>query len=122
MVMIDRSLVFPSVSHVRNIIEKAGIRRGEGKWPVVLDGSRIFTTDYTAAQGFKAMAKDFDKRGQSLIFYNLKPSVESVFQRSGGHVLTIAQSQDKLHEILRGMKKSFINHAYICPHACVSSF
>ncbi|TRY69381.1 hypothetical protein TCAL_07206 [Tigriopus californicus] len=108
-VMIDRSLVFPSVSHVRNIIEKAGVRQGGSTRPIVLDGSRIFSTDYTAAQGFKAMAKDFDKRGQALIFYNLKPSVESVFRRSGGHVLTIAHSQDNLHELLRDLFSHSMN-------------
>ncbi|XP_059088893.1 sodium-independent sulfate anion transporter-like isoform X2 [Tigriopus californicus] len=109
MVVIDRSLVFPSVSHVRNIIEKAGVRQGESKFPVVVDGGHIFTTDYTAAKGFKAMAKDFAKRGQKLIFYNLKPSVESVFKRSGGHVLTMANTQDSLHERLRDIFAQSMN-------------
>eukprot|EP00095_Tigriopus_kingsejongensis_P008885 maker-scaffold566_size135349-snap-gene-0.23 protein:Tk08885 transcript:maker-scaffold566_size135349-snap-gene-0.23-mRNA-1 annotation:"sodium-independent sulfate anion transporter" len=101
MVVIDRSLIFPSVSHVRNIIEKAGVRQGNGQNPVVVNCSHVFSTDFTAAKGFKAMGRDFSRRGQKLIFSNLKPGVESVFVRSGGSSLCIVHSFDELTRTLR---------------------
>nr|CAI5846377.1 unnamed protein product [Callosobruchus analis] len=65
----DRCLIFPSVDYVRNLVTKHSIRQGI---PVVIDCSHIYGADYTAAT-------DFSARNQPLFFYNLKPSVSSVF-------------------------------------------
>ncbi len=53
MVVPDRALVFPSISYVRSVINKAGISQGQSQWPVVLDCSHISSADFTAAKGFK---------------------------------------------------------------------
>ena len=53
MVCPDRGLVFPSVSYVRNIIQKAAAREGLSTMPVVLDCTKIHLADFTAASGMK---------------------------------------------------------------------
>ena len=58
-VSVDRAIVFPSISFVRNVINKAGVREGQGRLPVVIDCFHIYTADFTAYKGFQAMASDF---------------------------------------------------------------
>lgn len=73
----DRCLIFPSVDYVRNLINKQGLR---SQVPVVIDCSHIYGADYTAAKVVETLLKDFHKRKQPLLFFNLKPSVCSVFE------------------------------------------
>lgn len=73
----DRCLIFPSVDYVRNLINKQGLR---AQVPVVIDCTHIYGTDYTAAITVEMLLKDFTIRKQTLIFFNLKPSVCSVFE------------------------------------------
>ncbi|XP_014215254.1 sodium-independent sulfate anion transporter-like [Copidosoma floridanum] len=75
----DRSLVFPSVEYVRSMISKQGSKQGTAV-PVVIDSTHIQAADFTAAKGIKSLIEDFARRGQPLIFYNLKPSVFTIFQ------------------------------------------
>ncbi|XP_076169727.1 sodium-independent sulfate anion transporter isoform X2 [Ptiloglossa arizonensis] len=75
----DRSLVFPSVEYVRAVISKHGTKQGTAV-PVVIDSTHIQAADFTAAKGVKNLTEDFSKRGQPLIFHNLKPSVIEIFK------------------------------------------
>ena len=59
MVVPDRALVFPSISYVRSVINKAGISQGQSRWPVVLDCSHISSADFTAAKGFKVKSNTY---------------------------------------------------------------
>merc|ERR1712066_374367 len=68
----DQGIVFPSVNYIRNTITKAGVR--QSSLPVVIDCSKISQTDFTAAEGFKAMLKDFSLRSQPV--YWLTPNAE----------------------------------------------
>ena len=99
---LDRALVFPSVSYVRNVINKAGLRQGQSRLPVVLDAAHIYTSDYTAAKGFKAMVADFNKRSQPIIFANLKENVERTFLGAvhGNSVFVIVKSDEELRQKL----------------------
>ncbi len=97
---LDRALVFPSVSYVRNVINKAGLRQGNATMPVVIDAGHIFTSDFTAAKGFKAMVADFEKRDQHIIFVNLKENVARTFNGVGSEIFVIAVDQDDLKEKL----------------------
>lgn len=45
----DRSLVFPSVEYVRNVVSKAGVKHG-ANIPVVIDARHIQGADFTAAK------------------------------------------------------------------------
>lgn len=76
----DRSLAFPSVEYVRAVVTKAGVKYGSSSLPVVIDARHIQGADFTAAKGIKSLIEDFSKRNQPIIFYNLKPSVVSIFQ------------------------------------------
>merc|ERR1719391_1323790 len=71
----DQGIVFPSVSYVRNRINKAGLRQGGPTVPVVIDCSKINHTDFTAAKGFKAMLADFQDRGTEVYWLDPSPSV-----------------------------------------------
>lgn len=73
----DRCLIFPSVDYVKNIVNKLGAK---SQVPVVIDCSHIYGADYTAALVIRTLVTDFAARQQTLIFYNLKPSVGQVFE------------------------------------------
>lgn len=76
----DRSLSFPSVEYVRSVVSKAGVRQGCSSTPVVIDARHIQGADFTTAKVIKSLIEDFVKRNQPILFYNLKPSVVSIFQ------------------------------------------
>ncbi len=102
MVSIDRSLVFPSVNYVRNIVNKAGLKEGGSRMPVVVDCSHIYTTDFTAATGFKAMVTDFKRRGQPVIFSNMKRTVERVFSGQRSNDIVIVPMGEDVSSALHG--------------------
>lgn len=77
MITPDRSLIFPSVDYVRNIVNKQGLKSNV---TVVLDCSHIYGADFTAATAIDTLVHDFDSRHQRILFYNLKPSVVNVFE------------------------------------------
>jgi len=102
-VTLDRALIFPSVSYVRHKINKAGVREGESRLPLVLDCSHISNADFTAAEGFKAMITDFRSRNQPIIFYNTSPSVIDTFLGVNIEEFVVVHSLDELNEHLRGL-------------------
>jgi len=102
-IRVDRSWIFPSVQYVRNIVNKVGVRQGEARTPVVLDCSHIYTSDFSAALGSKAMAADFQRRDQPLFFLDIQESVKKIFDGAGhGEVVTVDGSEElrtKLEEL-----------------------
>ncbi|KAH8263339.1 hypothetical protein KR044_007579 [Drosophila immigrans] len=73
----DRCLIFPSVEFVRNMVLKSG---SKSTLPVVIDCTYIYAADFTAAKVISSMVDDFRRRQQKIIFFNLKPSVVSIFE------------------------------------------
>ncbi|XP_050432444.1 sodium-independent sulfate anion transporter-like isoform X2 [Adelges cooleyi] len=73
----DRYLVFPSVDYVKNLIIKHNKKKN---LPVVIDCSHIYGADFTTAKVIKVLTDGFSKRGQALLFYNMKPSVVAIFE------------------------------------------
>lgn len=73
----DRCLIFPSVEYVRALINKQGIK---SKVPIVIDATHVYGADFTAANVVETLLKDFDRRHQQILFYNLKPAVAGVFE------------------------------------------
>ncbi|BFF92215.1 sodium-independent sulfate anion transporter [Drosophila madeirensis] len=73
----DRCLIFPSVEFVRNMVLKLG---SKSTLPVVIDCTYIYAADFTAAKVISSMVDDFRVRRQKIIFFNLKPSVVSIFE------------------------------------------
>ncbi|KAL0122515.1 hypothetical protein PUN28_007313 [Cardiocondyla obscurior] len=96
----DRSLVFPSVEYVRATISKQGLREGIAV-PVVIDSTHIQAADFTAARGIKTLIEDFTKRGQPLIFHNLKPRVIEIFKGVKPSGLTCSSSELELNDHLK---------------------
>ncbi|KAI4455933.1 sulfate transporter [Holotrichia oblita] len=94
----DRCLIFPSVDYVRKLVTKHSIRQGI---PVVIDCSHIYGADFTAAQVIESLTGDFAARDQPLVFYNLKPSVSSVFEGLSPKEFVVVYTEDQLDTILK---------------------
>jgi len=71
----DQGIVFPSVTYIRALINKAGLRQAGPSIPVVIDCSQINVTDFTAAKGFKAMLSDFSDRNTEVYWLDPSPGV-----------------------------------------------
>uniref|UniRef100_A0A2S2R092 Sodium-independent sulfate anion transporter n=1 Tax=Sipha flava TaxID=143950 RepID=A0A2S2R092_9HEMI len=97
----DRSLVFPSVEYVRAVVSKAGLKQGLSSIPVVMDCRHIQGADFTAAKGIKSLIDDFVRRNQPLVFYNVKPSVISIFQGVRPAEFNYCATEQHLHEMLK---------------------
>lgn len=94
----DRCLVFPSADYVRNLVTKHSLKRD---MPVVIDCSHVYGADFTAAKVIEMLAKDFSDRGQSLFFYNLKPSVVEVFRGVRPKELILYYHKKELDRLLQ---------------------
>ncbi|KDR24301.1 sodium-independent sulfate anion transporter-like isoform X2 [Zootermopsis nevadensis] len=101
----DRSLVFPSVEYVRNVVSKAGMKQGSSYVPVVIDSRHIQGADFTAAKGIKSLIEDFVKRNQPILFYNLKPSIVEIFQGVQPKDFKYCRNESELNELLRGKQR-----------------
>ena len=97
----DRSLTFPSVEYVRAIVSKQGTKQGTAV-PIVIDSTHIQAADFTAAKGVKSLIEDFERRGQPLIFHNLKPSVVAIFKGVKPSALRYCSSEVELNDLLKG--------------------
>lgn len=93
----DRFLIFPSVAYVRKLVNKYSICQGV---PIVIDCSHIYGADYTAAQAIEMLTNDFASRKQPLLFYNIKPSVSTVFQGLAPKDLIMYYNEDELGNLL----------------------
>ncbi|KAG5315058.1 PREDICTED: sodium-independent sulfate anion transporter [Acromyrmex echinatior] len=97
----DRCLIFPSVDYVRNLVTKYSRRAESVATPVVIDCSHIYGADFTAATVIEILTKDFAKRGQPLFFYNLKPSVNAVFEGVEPKDFIVYYNQETLDDLLK---------------------
>ncbi|XP_030758674.1 sodium-independent sulfate anion transporter-like isoform X2 [Sitophilus oryzae] len=97
----DRCLIFPSTDYVRNLVTKHSIRQGI---PVIIDCSHIYGADYTAALVIETLTKDFATRDQPLLFYNLKPSVSSVFEGLSPKDFVVFYDYSEVDELLKNRK------------------
>lgn len=99
----DRCLIFPSVDYVRRLVTKHSIRQAI---PVVIDCSHIYGADYTAATVIESLTQDFASRNQLLLFYNLKPSVSTVFEGLSPKDFHVFYNQIEIDEILKQTQDS----------------
>ncbi|XP_055902228.1 sodium-independent sulfate anion transporter [Eupeodes corollae] len=98
MITPDRCLIFPSVDYVRNLVTKQSMRQNI---PVVIDASHVYGADFTAATVIESLFNDFAGRGQLLFFYNLKPSVCSVFESLTPADFAVYYQEEQLDELLK---------------------
>ncbi|XP_037911072.1 sodium-independent sulfate anion transporter [Hermetia illucens] len=102
MITPDRCLIFPSVDYVRNLVTKHSLRQN---LPVVIDCTHVYGADFTAATVIENLTQDFSKRGQHLFFYNLKPSVCTVFEGLSPVDFTVYYQEQQLDELLHRKDK-----------------
>jgi sodium-independent sulfate anion transporter 11 len=94
----DRCLMFPSAVYVRNLVTKYSIQQ---QIPVVIDCSHIYGADYTSATVIEALTRDFGARHQELLFYNLKPSVSSVFEGLSPKGFVAYYNEEEIDKLLK---------------------
>jgi len=93
----DQGIIFPSVSFIRTLISKAGIKQGRSNLPVVIDCTHINQTDFTAAKGFKAMLADFQARSQPVYWLNPGNEISHVLRFIAGDLFqSITRPEDIL--------------------------
>ncbi|KAK9887725.1 hypothetical protein WA026_000043 [Henosepilachna vigintioctopunctata] len=97
MVTPDRCLIFPSVDYVKNLVTKHSKKENI---PVVLDCSYIYGADYTAACVIEVLTEDFASRKQTLVFFNLKPSVSAVFEGLSIKDFRVVYDEQGLQQLL----------------------
>ncbi|XP_065722018.2 sodium-independent sulfate anion transporter [Drosophila suzukii] len=98
MITPDRCLIFPSVDYVRNLVNKQSIRQNV---PVVIDASHVYGADFTTATVIDSLISDFNQRGQLLFFYNLKPSICSIFEQVSAAQFVVYYQEQQLDELLK---------------------
>lgn len=98
MITPDRCLIFPSVDYVRNLVNKQSIRQNV---PVVIDASHVCRADFTTATVIDSLISDFNQRGQLLFFYNLKPSICSIFEHVSAAQFVVYYQEQQLDELLK---------------------
>ncbi len=121
MVHLDRSLVFPAVNHIRAAVNKIGMRQGGSTSPLTIDCSHIYTSDFTAAEGFADLVRDFNKRGQTVLFLNMQRNVEAIFKGPDSKdLIAVIHGEDQLKSVLQG---EFLlkgkNHRKVLPQLTV---
>lgn len=92
---VGSALSFPAAEFVRRALHKAAPRL-----PLVVDATHVRAADFTAAEGIKALIEDFESRGQTLIFYNVSPSLGSVLQGVRPRRLLVCSSATQLDLLL----------------------
>ena len=85
----DQDIVFPSVSYMRNLINKAAVKQGSSNLAVVINCLHVSQTDFTAAEAFRAMIEDFKKRDQSVYWLAINSNVIRTLRAVTGQDLKI---------------------------------
>ena len=85
----DQDIVFPSVSYMRNLINKAAVKQGSSNLAVVINCLHVSQTDFTAAEAFHAMIADFKARGQPVYWLAINSNVIRTLRAVTGQDLKI---------------------------------
>lgn len=67
----------------------------------------FFQTNVCRLQGVKSLIDDFVRRKQPLVFYDVKPSVISIFQGVRPTEFNCCTTEQQLHEMLKGRQLIF---------------
>lgn len=65
--------------------------------------NNLFFVFFFLLQGVKSLIDDFVRRSQPLVFYNVKPSVISIFQGVRPTEFNCCVTEQQLHERLKGI-------------------
>ncbi|XP_050421473.1 sodium-independent sulfate anion transporter-like [Adelges cooleyi] len=119
----ENSLYFPAVDFMRAKTDRAAIKMGQSKLPVVVDCKHILEADFTAAKGIAGLIMDFKRRKQPLCFYNPRKTVLAVLQGvcvdEIVHCFTYDELESTLNDIIctgNGSELKDIVHSSTQPH------
>lgn len=108
----DQGITFPSVSYIRNLVSKAGLKQGHSEMPLVINCQHISHADFTAASSFKSMLEDFKARSQPVYWLNPGRRLSSTLKSAMGDHFKVLTDIEDLSSILQkdSMNKSdFLN-------------
>ena len=74
---------------MRNLINKAAVKQGSSNLAVVINCLHVSQTDFTAAEAFHAMMKDFKERGQPVYWLAINSNVIRTLRAVTGQDLKI---------------------------------
>ncbi|KAL7637613.1 UNVERIFIED_CONTAM: hypothetical protein RMT77_012342 [Armadillidium vulgare] len=100
----NNGMIYPNAMHIKTAILKAGLKEGNGIFPVVVDCSYIVDFDYTSCKGLAGAMDVFIKREQPLIFLNLKPKLISIAKPIKDEI-TSYDSLDDVEDMLYNYSK-----------------
>ncbi|XP_034248094.1 sodium-independent sulfate anion transporter-like isoform X2 [Thrips palmi] len=96
-------LLFPGVDTLRQLVDEAGLHEGQGTLPVVVDCAPILAMDFTGVKAFEALVRDFEKRGQQLLFLEVDPDVRDLLRRAGLYnSISFCEEEDDLPSMMFG--------------------
>lgn len=97
MILLDRSLTFPSVEYMRYVLVKAAGGSGGKRHTLVIDCHHIQFVDFTAASRLTDLIRQFKSRNQLILLWNTKDSLVKVLEKvdADSHVVrTEAELED----------------------------
>lgn len=100
----DLGLPFAAVDFIRVEVCKIGEGQGRGILPIVINCVHIKGIDFTTTTGFNLLLRDFKKREQPLIFFNLKPRDVDIINNADVKFLQYCNSEEELFKLLFGEK------------------
>ncbi|XP_021956171.1 sodium-independent sulfate anion transporter [Folsomia candida] len=105
LIVLDRSLTFPSVDYSTYEISKASSRYANQRTPIVIDCHHIQFADFTAAEGIRDMVLRLNENGYKIIFYKMKPSILKILigvMHNSGAKFIHCETERKLEQLIEG--------------------
>jgi len=79
----DSGLTYPAAEHVRAVVTDAAVLHGRSVEPVILDCNNVRYSDFTSAECMNQLVKEFQDRGQQLVFVGMKRSIRNCWDGAG---------------------------------------
>uniref|UniRef100_A0A1B6HCB9 STAS domain-containing protein n=1 Tax=Homalodisca liturata TaxID=320908 RepID=A0A1B6HCB9_9HEMI len=96
-------MYFPAVDVICNRLQDAGLEKGAGVTPVVLNCVHFTSIDFSAAKAFAGLVRDFSSRGQEIVFLEASPKMVRLFKYVGCKNAKCCNSEVELEHMLFGV-------------------
>ncbi|KAK7868450.1 hypothetical protein R5R35_011203 [Gryllus longicercus] len=100
----DIGLPYAAVDFLRTEVCRVGEIQGAGILPVAINFKNVKSFDFTTSMGIDSLLKDFEKRGQPLIFLNMKPQDVEMIHNANVKMMQYCHSEEELEDLLFGEK------------------
>ncbi|GLG94259.1 Uncharacterized protein GBIM_01501, partial [Gryllus bimaculatus] len=100
----DIGLPYAAVDFLRTEVCRVGEIQGAGILPLAINFKNVKSFDFTTSMGIDSLLKDFEKRGQPLIFLNMKPQDVEMIHNANVKMMQYCHSEEELEDLLFGEK------------------